>query len=500
MQRRACRHPLLLATFAAAVWFTVADARAASGDSPAFTLDTRNSAKSPAYTVGTGVVGVLTNSGTGSLRDSIAGATPGDTLTFNAPLDGATITLGGSQLTIEKDLTIDASALPNGLTVSGNGLSRVFGILSGNTVAFDNLEITGGNAGGSSGGGISNEGGNVTLSNATLSGNTAAGGGGIYNGPGTLTLSNATLSGNSATDGGALRNEGGTLTLVNATIAANTASGFGGGIDNDAGTLNIENTIVAANTGPAPGSGPDIAFRGGSVVPAGANLVGDNDTVAVTFPAGPLAGTTATPLVPKLASLGNYGGPTPTMALLAGSPAVNSGIVTGGTPLVDQRGLARPAGGGLDLGAYESGNEAGYAVWALEQIPGAADGSFTGDAESDGTKNGNEYGFKLNPVVSDNTSHPIPAFVDNGGNLEMHVTFSFRPDSGDLIYIVERTNDLDVFSEIYRYDTSTAVETITSPPEVSATVDAGAMTIEVIDRDTADPRAYWRFRVELISL
>src|SRR3954453_8893994 len=57
---------------------------------------------------------------------------------------------------------------------------------------------------------------------------------------------------------------------------------------------------------------------------------------------------------PGLAPLGNYGGPTRTMALLAGSPALNAGsngFVTPGE--TDQRGLPRVAGGTVDIGAFE---------------------------------------------------------------------------------------------------------------------------------------------------
>src|ERR1019366_3933101 len=56
---------------------------------------------------------------------------------------------------------------------------------------------------------------------------------------------------------------------------------------------------------------------------------------------------------PKLAPLDNYGGPTPTMALLAGSPAINGGNNAAYAP-VDQRGRARPFGAAPDIGAFES--------------------------------------------------------------------------------------------------------------------------------------------------
>ena len=55
---------------------------------------------------------------------------------------------------------------------------------------------------------------------------------------------------------------------------------------------------------------------------------------------------------PLLAPLGNYGGPTQTMALLPGSPAINAGTNGPGIPTTDQRGLGRV--GAVDIGAFES--------------------------------------------------------------------------------------------------------------------------------------------------
>ena len=81
---------------------------------------------------------------------------------------------------------------------------------------------------------------------------------------------------------------------------------------------------------------------------------------------------------PRLQSLEDYGGPTLTMALSLGSPAVDAG----GPPYsaLDQRGLSRVGGGETDLGSYESGNGAGYAVWVVEQIPNGLSSLFDEDA------------------------------------------------------------------------------------------------------------------------
>jgi hypothetical protein len=56
---------------------------------------------------------------------------------------------------------------------------------------------------------------------------------------------------------------------------------------------------------------------------------------------------------PDLAPLGNYGGPTPTMALLPGSPAIDAADPTD-FPATDQRGVPRPFGPAPDIGAFEN--------------------------------------------------------------------------------------------------------------------------------------------------
>src|SRR5262249_38604656 len=122
---------------------------------------------------------------------------------------------------------------------------------------------------------------------------------------------------------------GQTATLVNTTINGNTASpALGGGLINPAtGTVNLTNTIIAGS--PAGGD----CVNGGSIATNSHNLVQDG---------------TCTPAVsgdPKLGPLQNNGGPTKTLALLQGSPAIDAGDdAVLGDPLdltTDQRGFAR---------------------------------------------------------------------------------------------------------------------------------------------------------------
>ncbi len=321
-----------------------------------------------AFEVQVYMVYLTTDSGVGSLRSAMIQANQygGSIIGFTA---SGVIDLASRLPVISRDVEILGPGA-NVLTVSGNGGNEVFMVgydvtvtiagltiadgfaLSGgaiyinpgSTVTVANSTISGNSAGGI-GGGIYNAG-TLTVTNSTLSGNSAltAGGGGIENG-GTLTVTNSTFSDNSGTNGGGIFN-GGTLTVTNATLSANSAE-LGGGVSN-AGTAIIVNTIIAGNIA---GTGPDVA---GTVTSKGYNLVG-NKSGGSGFVAADLLGVN-----PLLAPLQNNGGPTETMALLPGSPAVAAGNVAlavdaNGKPLTtDQRGSARIVNGTVDIGAFES--------------------------------------------------------------------------------------------------------------------------------------------------
>jgi hypothetical protein len=218
-----------------------------------------------------------------------------------------------------------------------------------------------------------NPAGALTLANLTLSGGNVSDYGGSVWSFGSLTVLDSTFTGNTAgAEGGALQCWGGSPLLVarNSTIAGNTSSNLASAIsvgclqttldhvtivDNLAGSggaalwlyntvAQMNNSIVARNTYDGVqtyGTGAFSAQTANNLVGQGnwAGLVnGVNSNLVGVAPAGLGLGT-----------LADNGGPTPTVALLPGSPAINAGAADGGA--TDQRGL--PLVDAPDIGAYE---------------------------------------------------------------------------------------------------------------------------------------------------
>ena len=166
-----------------------------------------------------------------SLREALDAIAPEGTITFSDSIANGTITLGGTELVIDKSVTIDGG--DDNITVSGNNASRVFNIDDGTTavqsVSISDLTITGGSTN-NRGGGIYNFE-NLTLTDSTVSANFASSdGGGVFNDRSTASITNSTISANSsASRGGGVFNDRSTASITNSTISANFASSDSGG-------------------------------------------------------------------------------------------------------------------------------------------------------------------------------------------------------------------------------------------------------------------------------
>ena len=151
--------------------------------------------------------------------------------------------------------------------------------------------------------------------------------------------------------GGGVYNEVNATSLwVNVTIASNfciagrpdvpgtNGVSAGGQIANTNGVVWLRNSLLAY-------SGTNGNVWGTAVTDAGFNI---SDDGSAAFASGASYNFTD----PRLGPLDYYGGPTPCMALLPDSPAIDTGN-NAGAPATDQRGLARPYHGVVDMGAYE---------------------------------------------------------------------------------------------------------------------------------------------------
>jgi hypothetical protein len=256
-------------------------------------------------------------------------------------------------------LAISNITIQNGFAGPGGLVNVGGGVYSLNSLALDGVIVTANSSSSDAGGVYANT---LTLKNSTISSNRASkSGGGVFINT-SLTLSNSTISGNQAgSDGGGIivSQSFATVGIKNSTITLNqadsdnTGGGSGGGVFLTPTTASdqrevIVSSIIAGNSVGTTGSAPDLSGK----AKASTLLLGN--TTGFTPDTGSDSATiyTASPLLGPLA---NNGGPTPTHALLAGSPALDKGANPDAL-LSDQRGTGlRSFGAATDIGAFEFG-------------------------------------------------------------------------------------------------------------------------------------------------
>ncbi|MFO1519354.1 MAG: choice-of-anchor D domain-containing protein [bacterium] len=223
---------------------------------------------------------------------------------------------------------------------------------------------------------------NLVIQNSAITRNTALeDGGGIYRDQ-VMTLTNVTVSTNTATngEGGGIYNSGGsacfsppcTGTLINVTVANNTAPVAGGISAPDVNVpVNLKNTLLAQNTGGNCNPADPVAAFGTLK-----HNLSDDDTCANFLTDG---GTDLNGQAANLGALGNNGGVTETHALQIPSPAIDAIAVSdctqadGSTPLtVDQRQTSTVAAGTFSRPQDILGNGALCDIGAFEVQPAPA--------------------------------------------------------------------------------------------------------------------------------
>ena len=326
--------------------------------------------------------------GDGSLRQAVAEVSSNGVIAFATGVTG-TIGLvtgeieafhrgfslvgpGAKILTVSNGLSSRIFSLFDG-TFNISGLTLAKGVNTGqnagragnvvisypSVVNFQQCRITGWRS--LEGAGIWNAG-VLTLSGCTLDNNFATNyGGGIFNfSLGSLSMTNCTIAANTAFSGSGLYNEG-TAVARNCTFAFNIGFNNAGGVASVAGTFNLAGCLIASNTAP---TAPDVD---GPFVSGGYNLIGKtNNSTGFGF-----AGDQFN-INPEIGPLADYGGPTPTIALRVGSPAIDKGNSFGLT--TDQRGFARTlddpsapnANDGTDVGSFEV--DPNFRIVALRRV------------------------------------------------------------------------------------------------------------------------------------
>jgi hypothetical protein len=294
---------------------------------------------------------------------------------------------GGAIFTASGTLTIAQSSLANSRTEPGTGGAGGKGGLSGYpnelmrelALRLPNREI------GPGGDGVRGQIGSSY-------------GGGVHADSALLEISRSTLNRNRAGAGGALwlRRLDSDSRIINSTLAGNSASIQGGGIDS-APVLALGSTIVAGNTAPA---GPDI---NGPIESLDYNLIGNRTGAILNGP----TRFTLFDILPNFGTLDDNGGPTATIALQPGSPAVNRGSCHSAT---DQRGYFR-IDRRCDIGAFEQG---------ATQQPWQAPPALVDDSEGS-IRAGLPAGVHANVIASDGVFSRSAAEVGVQGLLDLGV-------------------------------------------------------------------------------
>lgn len=332
------------------------------------------------------------DSGPGTLRDIIAAAPAGATIHF--AITGA-INLTSGEILLDKPLNIEGPGAQV-LSIQRAETAPAFRLfnIQARGIALSDLTLRNGFVNETDswkfGGGILNNGA-LILSRCVMSDNRASAeysrGGAICNqmGAGLLVLQCLFASNSTPAyygEAGAIYNYG-RLAITNSTFSGNSAGSWGGAVHNDmmsAGcwidsctfTLNrgsdggaifnrgappyntspvwLRNNILVGNT-------PDDLSHCSVVLSGGYNLIGKISdpygSMGLPIIVGPGDLFGVTPEQVRLAPLQMNGGPTRTHALLRRSIAIDAGPESG-PPALDQRGIARPYGVRLDIGAFES--------------------------------------------------------------------------------------------------------------------------------------------------
>jgi hypothetical protein len=370
----------------------------------------------------------VNDSGAGSLRQAIADAMSGDTISFS--LTGA-IELTSGELILDKNLTIQGPGA-NALEIRRNAAMsdfRIFNISLGVRASISGLKISNGRVN-SDGGGILNRG-TLTIANSVISGNSATGigsqGGGINN-QGALTITDSLVSGNSVTGsfsaGGGISNLS-NLAIADSTVSNNIANGVGssgGGLHNfEFGLMRIKGVAVSGNIT----TGSDS--RGGGIENEGVVRI-INSTIS---------GNSVSGMGPSSTSIeggGIHNADTGTLTITTSTITDNSASGSA------------PSGGGIYSDSFSTRATVGNTIIAGNSAPTGPDcrGAFTSLGYNLVGNSATSFGFTSPGDQLDKDARLSP-LADNGGPTQTHALMCDSPaiDAGlNALAIDENGNPL----------------------------------------------------------
>lgn len=387
----------------------------------------------------------------------LVGASARLTLQDVVLIDNTAAGSGGGIFNLGRLLLLKTEVLSN---TAGGGGGGIYNYLQGViTVTHSTLAHNSAQSPGAGGGAILAGGARLTVQDSSVTGNSA-----VYFGGGLslwvndhAVVQRTTLSGNTAPAGGALYVSGGTVTVTNATLTGNTAGNNYGGVYATGPTtvLALQSSTIAgngrANTAGVGWNG--IGYGNGATVTAVNTILADNqeNNCASSSPPTSLGhnlsddftcGFTATGDLqgtdPRLAPLADYGGPTMTHALTPGSAAIDAGdAIT--CPATDARGITRPFDGDgdgsllCDIGAFEARNQLSVAdTSVVEGDAGAVTAAFTVTLAPTATTT-----VEVSYATADDTATAGVDYAPAGG------TLTFIPGETQKVISVTVTGDID---------------------------------------------------------
>lgn len=257
------------------------------------------------------------------------------------------------------DSVVTGNSIACGCYAQGGGIGVYAGNLTLTNSTVSNNSASGNSGASGMGGGVfvrqnitTQAGGNATIVGSQISGNAAKGNGGGLHVGGVLTMTNSSVSGNSAGNGGGIKLYG-VSTLTDSTISGNTAMAFGGGIIAASGYYGVPTALLTLNgstlsgnkAGNSNGRGGGVYTRVGDLSFINSTIYGNSAPGAFSYGGGIFIGKNSAPVTMQQTTIasntaGNRGG-----GLMISSSG--SGAVTFNGSLFANTGAPSTGGGNI---------------------------------------------------------------------------------------------------------------------------------------------------------